>query len=145
MQVVASPQLIASSGPLDLCPPPQCTGTVVQPYTAMPCLWCFAFDFRWFSDTFIVSDMTTSDIPRHINPELSPQGRSFRPSATSPGGGHILRPLAPEEKISGGGNILWHRSYTIYDRTVLVQCQAAGRRWVCRLSILISIVEHFSV
>jgi len=25
------------------------------------------------------------------------------------GGGHILRPLAPEEKISGGGNILWHR------------------------------------
>ena len=58
--------------------------------------------------------MTATDIPRRINPELSPQGRSFRPSATSPGGGggggggggHILRPLAPEKKISGGGNIL---------------------------------------
>ena len=37
-----SPQLIASSGPLDLCPPPRCTGTVVQPYTAMPCLWVLA-------------------------------------------------------------------------------------------------------
>ena len=58
-------------------------------------------------DIFIVSDMTATDIPRRINPELSPQGRSFRPCATSPGGGgHILRPLAPEEKISGGGNIL---------------------------------------
>ena len=34
----ASPQLVASSGPLDLCPPPRCTGTVVQPYTVMPCL-----------------------------------------------------------------------------------------------------------
>ena len=35
---------------------------------------------------FIVSDMTATDIPRRIDPELSPQGRSFRPSATSPGG-----------------------------------------------------------
>ena len=35
---------------------------------------------------FIVSDMTVTNIPRRINPELSPQGRSFRPSATIPGG-----------------------------------------------------------
>ena len=38
-------------------------------------------------DIFIVSDMTATDIPRRINPELSPLGRSFRPSATIPGGG----------------------------------------------------------
>ena len=38
------------------------------------------------TDIFIVSDTTATDIPRRIDPELSPQGRSFRPSATSPGG-----------------------------------------------------------
>ena len=57
---------------------------------------------------FYLSDMTATDIPRRINPELSPQGQSFRPSATSPGGeeaislGRWLR----RRKISGGGNIL---------------------------------------
>ena len=67
---------------------------------------------------FIVSDMTATDIPHRIDPELSPQGRSFRPSATSPGG----RPY-PKTVGSGGENIRG-REYTM---TPVVASGQAGR------------------
>ena len=38
----------------------------------------------------MTATLTATDIPRRINPELSPQGRSSRPSATSPGGDFFL-------------------------------------------------------